>query len=94
MITYPLTNRDAIRVVMARVPASGTRFICPAIQQFFDDERAGLCAIEVKRNTQVEPVATRAEATHTERDQFYRIQHEVRVRYMDPEMEFEKRLSI
>jgi hypothetical protein len=84
MITYPLSNRDSLRVVMARVPAAGVRFICPAIQQFFDDERAGLCTVEVKR------LVTKLFPT----DEYPGVQHEVRVRYEDPELEFERKLSI
>ena len=83
MITYPLSNRDSLRVMMARVPASNTRFICPVIQQFFDDERAGLCDIEVKR------LVTRVFAS----DEYPGVQHEVHVRYHDPEVEFMRALS-
>jgi len=83
MITYPLSNRDALRVIMARVPASGTKFICPVIQQFFDDERAGLCDVEVRRRVN-KYIPTNSTGT---------VQHEVQVRYLDPELEFERRLS-
>ena len=83
MIVYPMTNRDALRVIMARVPASETKFICPVIQQFFDDEAAGHCDIEVKRRVK-KLIATDSTGT---------VQHEVLVRYRDPELEFERRLS-
>jgi len=84
MIVYPLSNRDSLRVIMARVPAAGVKFICPAIQQFFDDERAGLCHVEVKR------LVTRLFAT----DEYPGVQHEVRVTYTDPELEFERKLAV
>jgi hypothetical protein len=83
MITYPMSNRDALRVVMARVPAAGVKFICPVIQQFFDDEAAGHCDIEVKRRVN-KYIPTDSTGT---------VQHEVLVRYRDPELEFERRLS-
>jgi len=80
MITYPMSNRDAMRSVMARVPAAEVVFIDPVLQMFFDDERAGLCLIEVKRLGPLVPPAGE--------------QHQVRVRYLDPELEMIKTLSI
>ena len=80
MIKYPMTNRDAMRSVMARIPAAEVRFVDPVLQSFFDDERAGLCEITVKR---LGPVATDES-----------VQHHVVVRYHDPEVAMLKRLSI
>jgi len=80
MITYPMSNRDAMRSVMARVPAAEVVFIDPVLQMFFDDERAGLCDIEVKRLGPIVPPAG--------------AQHHVIVRYLDPEVEMIKTLSI
>ena len=79
MIKYPMSNRDAMRTVMNRVPAADVTFIDPVLQQFFDDERAGLCTVEVKR---MPPTVIVGE-----------IQHYVIVRYNDPELEMVKRLS-
>jgi len=80
MITYPLSNRDALRVVMARVPAAGVKFRDPVVQQFFDDEAAGLCEIQVQRLNQAELDSE--------------IQHQIQVQYLDPERAMIVRLSI
>ena len=80
MIKYNLTNRDAMRTVMNRVPAAEVRFSDPVVQAFFEDERAGLCTIEVKR---LPPVVIAGD-----------IQHHILVRYHDPELEMVKRLSV
>ena len=80
MIIYPMTNRDAMRSVMIRVPAANVQFVDPALNMFFADEAAGLCDVVVKR---LAPTVMPADAQHT-----------VQVTYYDPELEFEKRLSI
>lgn len=80
MITYPMTNRDAMRTIMARVPAAQVQFVDPVLQMFFDDEAAGLCDIEVKRLGPVVPPEGH--------------QHHVIVNYLDPELEMIKTLSI
>lgn len=80
MITHKMSNRDAMRSVMVRVPAANVQFIDPALNQFFEDERNGLCDIQVKR---LAPTVMPADA-----------QHEVWVTYYDPELEFERKLSI
>ena len=79
MIEYPMSNRDAMRSVMVRVPAAQVRFVDPVLDQFFADERAGLCVIEVKRRA---PTVLPAD-----------VQHLVLVRYDDPELEMIRRLS-
>jgi hypothetical protein len=63
---------------MTQVPAADVRFNDPVLQQFFDDERAGLCDIEVKRTS---PIASGDS------------QHHVRVQYHDPELAMLRRLS-
>ena len=80
MIEYPMSNRDAMRSVMIRVPAAGVKFVDPVLDMFFADERAGLCVIEVKR---LAPTVMPADQQHT-----------VQVTYLDPEIEFVKRMSI
>lgn len=75
-----MTNRDAMRSVMARVPAAQVQFVDPALNMFFADERAGLCDIEVKR---LPPIVVPED-----------VQHEVIVTYHDPEIEFVKRMSV
>lgn len=80
MIIHKMSNRDAMRSVMIRVPAAGVKFIDPALNTFFEDERAGLCVVQVKR---LPPTVVPADA-----------QHEVWVTYEDPELEFERRLSV
>lgn len=75
-----MSNRDAMRSVMVRVPAANVQFVDPALQQFFADERAGLCEVIIKR---LAPTVMPAD-----------VQHTVQVTYYDPELEFERRLSI
>ena len=80
MIEYPMSNRDAMRSVMVRVPAAEVRFVDPNLDMFFADERAGLCSVQIKR---LAPTVLPADA-----------QHRVEVTYYDPEIEFVKRMSI
>lgn len=79
MIVHPMSNRDAMRSVMIHVPAANVKFVDPALDMFFADERAGLCEVVVKR---LPPIVTTAQ------------QHTVQVTYHDPEIEFVKRMSI
>jgi hypothetical protein len=80
MIKYPMSNRDAMRTVMNRVPAAQVTFVDPVVQDFFNDERLGLCTVEVKR---LPPAVVVGD-----------VQHHVIVHYHDPELEMVKRLSI
>jgi hypothetical protein len=64
---------------MVRVPAAEVRFVDPVLDQFFADERAGLCSVQVKR---LAPTVLPADA-----------QHQVLVSYHDPELEMIRRLS-
>ena len=75
-----MTNRDAMRSVMVRVPAAEVRFVDPVLDMFFEDERAGLCSVQVKR---LAPTVLPAD-----------VQHRVEVTYLDPEIEFVKKMSI
>jgi len=86
MIEYPMTNRDAMRSYMARVPAAQVKFVDPVLQEFFDDQAAGLCDIKIKR--------LNLEQIMTANREGQEVQHRVEVRYHDPEIEFERRLSI
>lgn len=86
MIRYPMTNRDAMRTVIARVPAAQVKFVDPNLQMFFDDETLGLCDITVKRLNPTELI----DADIAGRE----VQHEVHVCYKDAELEFTKRLSV
>ena len=79
MIEYPMSNRDAMRSVMVRVPAAEVRFVDPVLDQFFADERAGLCVVVVRR---LAPTVLPAD-----------VQHRVEVCYTDPELEMIRRLS-
>jgi len=86
MIIYPMTNRDAMRSYMVRVPAANVKFVDPALQQFFDDQAAGLCEIKIKR--------LNLEQIMTANREGQEIQHHVEVTYLDAELEFTRRLSI
>lgn len=79
MIIHPMSNRDAMRSVMVRVPAAQVKFVDPNLDMFFEDERAGLCSVEIKR---LAPTVMPADAQHT-----------VQVTYYDAELEFTRRLS-
>lgn len=79
MFKYPISNRDAMRSIMVRVPAAGVTFTDPALNQFFADEREGLCRITVRR---VKPIATGPEAVNY-----------IEVHYEDPELEFMRALG-
>lgn len=74
-----MSNRDAMRSVMVRVPAAQVKFVDPNLDMFFEDERAGLCSVEIKR---LAPTVMPADAQHT-----------VQVTYYDAELEFTRRLS-
>jgi hypothetical protein len=80
-----MTNRDAMRSYMVRVPAANVQFVDPALQQFFDDQAAGLCEIKIKRLNLDEIISANAKGQE--------IQHTVEVTYLDPELEFTRRLS-
>jgi hypothetical protein len=86
MIVYPMTNRDAMRSVMVRVPAAQVKFIDPTLNMFFDDETLGLCVIEIKRLRPEEIVDAHIDGRV--------VQHQVHVTYHDAKLEFVKRLSI
>jgi len=81
-----MTNRDAMRTVMNRVPSAEVTFVDPTLQEFFDDERAGLCTVEVKRISPIQVVPTVVISQD--------VQHYVIVRYHDPELEMVRKLSI
>lgn len=79
MFKYPMSNRDAMRSYMRRVPAAGVTFVDPVLDMFFADEAAGLCTITLDRRmgyTDAPP------------------EHSIAVTYTDPELEIVKRLSV
>ena len=80
MIRYPLTNRDAMRTIMNQVPAALVRFTDPQVQEFFEDERLGLCTVIVKR---IPPIATGD-----------LVQHHILVQYNDADLHMLKLLSV
>ena len=86
MIEYPMSNRDAMRSYMVRVPAANVQFVDPALQMFFNDQREGLCDIKIKR--------LNLEQIMTANREGQEIQHRVEVNYHDPEIEFVKKMSI
>lgn len=95
MIKYPITNRDLLRSVMARVPAAGVVYSDEVIQKFAVDSTKGLCSFTIVREPEVKTVKTVYEADGTSRQVVTTVQHHhVEVNYYDPEDEFEIRLSI
>jgi hypothetical protein len=81
-----MTNKDAMRSYMVRVPSAQVEFVDPALQMFFDDQRAGLCSIQIKRLSLDEIMEANSQGRE--------VQHRVEVTYLDPEIEFVRRMSI
>ena len=86
MIRYPLTNRDAMRTIMNQVPAALVRFTDPQVQEFFEDERLGLCTIQVRRLTPIEIIDANLAGTD--------VQHHILVQYNDADLHMIKLLSV
>jgi hypothetical protein len=78
MFKYPMSNRDAMRSVMVRVPAAGVVFTDAGLNLFYQDSLNGLCTVEFNR---APPIVSN-------------LDHYVIVDYSDPELEFERRLSV
>jgi hypothetical protein len=95
MIYYPITNRDLLRSVMARVPAAGVVYHDEQLQRFQADAALGLCSLTIVREPEVKTVQTVYEPDGTSRTVVTTVQHHhVEVQYSDPEDEFEVKLSI
>ncbi len=95
MIKYPITNRDLLRSIMNQVPAAGVRFSDPVLQEFAEDQQLGMCIMEIKKLPEVRTVQMIYNPDGTSRPHTTTVQqHEVWVHYHNPELEFEKRLSI
>ena len=90
MIKYPITNRDLLRNVMARVPAAGVVYNDPQIQNFAADSLKGLCSFRIVRESETKTHETVYELDGTIREVVTTVQHHhVEVQYYDPEDEFE-----
>jgi hypothetical protein len=95
MIKYPITNRDLLRNVMARVPAAGVVYTDPQIQRFAADSLLGLCSFNIVREPEIKTLKTVYEPDGSSREVTTTVQHHhVEVEYYNPEDEFEVRLSI
>ena len=68
-----------MRCTMAQVPAAEVVFDNPALTQFFKDQTAGHCTLQVKRF-----INGMVDAEH---------EHVLLVSYTDPELEFQRRLQ-
>ena len=78
MFKYPITLKDAMRVLMAEVPAAEVKFHDPILQVFYKDRDDGLCTIKSKR------FINGFAEEHV---------HEIQVTYKDPELEMIRRLQ-
>ena len=95
MIKYPISNRDLLRSIMARVPAAGVRYADPVLQEFAEDAALGMCIMEIKKLPEIKTIQTIYNPDGTSRPHETTVQqHEVWVQYHSPELEFEKILSI
>jgi hypothetical protein len=65
---------------MNQIPAAVVRFSDPVVQEFFEDERRGLCTVIVKR---IPPIATGDD-----------VQHHILVQYNDADLHMIKMLSV
>jgi hypothetical protein len=79
MFKYPIALKDAMRCLMAEVPAAQVIFHDPVVQAFYVDRDQGLCKITCKR------FIYGFEEQHV---------HEIHITYYDPELEMIKRLQI
>ena len=95
MIRHPISNRDLMRSVMFHIKSAEVRFTDPTLQMFAQDEEAGLCRMDIKKMPEkTEWVEILDSKCNTQLVRQTTQQHEVVVEYFEPELEFEKRLSI
>jgi hypothetical protein len=82
MFTYPLTLDDAIQafVKYGKTHNSQVEFTDPALNQFYADEALGLCTINFKTNTTNRYIGGQGDST-------------LEITYLDPELEFVRRLG-
>jgi hypothetical protein len=80
---------------MIRVPAAQVQYSDPVLQQFFLDHQAGLCTFEIVNTEQRTILQKIYELGKPDREVSTTVQHHaVHVQYADPELEFERRLSV
>jgi hypothetical protein len=79
MFTYPITMKDAMRTYMHFIKSAEVKFIDPAVQQFYDDEAAGLCTIKLRQIARQDGLPSG--------------DSELIINYNDPELEFQRRLE-
>ena len=95
MIRHPISNRDLMRSVMFRIKSAEVRFRDPILQMFAEDDAAGLCRMEIHKLPElVEYIEVIGEKGKPKTVKQTTQRHEVVVEYFEPELEFEKRLSI
>jgi len=93
MFRYPISRRDLFRTVMIRIPAAGVSFQDPVLQDFYTDHLNGLCTFEVV-NTEVRTVLDKIKDLGKPGQYSVEQTHLVHISYIDPELEFERRLSV
>lgn len=95
MIKYPISNRDLLRNVMARVPTAGVVYVDEQLQRFASDHLAGLCSFQIVRESEIQSLKSVYEPDGTTRTVTTTVQHHhVEIEYYDPVDEFEVKLSI
>ena len=94
MIILPISNRDLLRSIMARVPAAGVRFGDARLQEAVEDEILGLCRVDIVTCGEIVETVLIYDTDGTVRPHTTtRQRHEVRIEYADPELQFVKALE-
>ena len=95
MFKYPISNRDLLRNVMARVPAANVVYNDPQVQKFAADSLKGLCSFTIVRGPEVKESKTVYYPDGTAKEHVTTTQHHhLEIHYYNPEDEFEVKLSI
>ena len=94
MITLPISNRDLLRSVMARVPAAGVRYADERLQEAIEDQELGMCSFTLVREPEIQVLKTVYNPDGTAREvKTTQQHHHVEIVYQNPELEFLKRLE-
>lgn len=95
MIKYPISNRDLLRSVMARIKAAGVRYSDENLQEYIEDEMLGLCQVEIKKLPETqELVDVMDQDGNIQQYLQTRQNHIVEIEYGNPELEFVRVLEL
>ena len=94
MIVLPISNRDLLRSVMARVPAAGVRYADPRLQEAVEDSELGMCSFEIVRCAEIKETVMVYDLEGVGRPHTTtRQQYQVQIQYQNPELQFLKTLE-